>query len=498
MLLFLLIIIPLLGGFLSWTSEYYSIKFPRWVALITVSIVLIISLYIWTSNIHNFYYQTSYSHWIVEFIYPWIPRFGIFFHLAIDGFSLLMVILSSILSIISVLCSWNLYKQRYQGIFFLSLLHIFSATLGIFLSIDLFLFFCFWEVILIPIYLLIIFFDSKDHEKNNRISAANTFFMYSQLSSFIMLLVIIGLSILYYLKFNIWTFDYNLLIKLYNENADFSVLEYILMIGFFIGFAIKIPIVPFQGWLPNVHRYLPMIGSIDIIGFLLKTGIYGILRFVIPFFPNSSHNVSNFFIFLGIMNFFYGAFLAFSQKDLKNLISYGSISHVGIILVAIYTYNKISYQGAILYIISHALSTSALFIVSGLIKKHFYTRNIYKINGLLEKVGWLPGFFLFFCLSTIGLPGTGSFIGELMILIGVFNRNPIFFGILIIGLICSISYTLKMMQNVCYGNYNNISKNISISIIDILVMLIILISLFFVGLNSKIIIDTLYLTKSFI
>ncbi|CAL4320122.1 NuoM family protein [Buchnera aphidicola] len=498
MLLFLLIIIPLLGGFLSWISEYYDIKYPRWIALITVSIVLIISLYIWICKFYNFFDQPSYSHWIIEFVYPWIPRFGIFFHLAMDGFSLLMVILSLVLSTVSVLCSWNLYQRRYQGIFYLSLLHILSATLGIFLSIDLFLFFCFWEVVLIPIYLLIIFFDSEDHEKNIRISSANTFFMYSQLSSFIMLIAIIGLSVLYYLKFNLWTFDYNLLIRLYNQNTNFSILEYILMIGFFIGFAIKIPIVPFHGWLPNTHRYLPIEGSIDIVAFLLKTGIYGILRFIIPFFPNASHSFSNFFIFLGIINFLYGAFLAFSQKDLKNLISYGSISHVGIILVAIYTYNEISYQGAILYIISHALSTSALFIISGWLKKYFNTRNIYKINGLLEKFDWLPGFFLFFCLSSIGLPGTGSFIGELMMLIGIFDKSPIFFGILVIGLICSISYTLKMMQNICYGNYNKTSKNMSISTIDILVMLIILISLFFVGLNSKIILDTLYLTKPLI
>ncbi|WP_343153867.1 NADH-quinone oxidoreductase subunit M [Buchnera aphidicola (Mindarus keteleerifoliae)] len=497
MLLLLLIIIPFLGGFISWKSEQYNIKYPRWIALITMSIVFSLLMYFYFYKFINFVHRTSDHRWIIEFSYPWIPKFGISFHLAMDGLSLLMIFLSSILGIISVLCSWNFY-QHYKGLFYLSLLHIFSATMGIFLSVDLFLFFCFWEIILIPIYLLIIFPSVKNNAKRRRISSANSFFMYSQFSSFIMLVVIINLSTLYYIKYNFWTFDYELLINLFNENKNFSILEHVLMIGMLIGFAVKIPIVPFHGWFPNVHRYLPVVGSIDIIGFLSKTGIYGILKFVIPLFPNSSHNLANFFVFLGLLNIFYGALLAFSQSDLKKVIAYGSISHTGLIFSSIYAYNQISYEGAIIYLVSCSFSTSALFIITSLLKKYFHTKNIYKISGLLENFSWLPGFFLFFCFSSIGLPGTGSFIGELMILMGIFEKNPTLSGIFFLGLMCSVVYTLRFMQNICYGNYKNVSECTTISSIDILTLFIISFFLFFIGLNSKFIINILCLTKPII
>jgi len=441
-----LIIIPFVGGLICWLTERLGAKVPRWIALITMGLTLALSLQLWLQGGYSLTQAAGIPQWQSSFSVPWIPRFGISFHLAIDGLSLLMVVLTGLLGLMAVLCSWN-EISKYQGFFHLNLMWILGGVIGVFLSIDLFLFFFFWEMMLVPMYFLIALWGHKASDGKTRISAATKFFIYTQASGLVMLIAILGLVFVHYNATGVWTFSYEQLLQTPMSNG----VEYLLMLGFFIAFAVKMPVVPLHGWLPDAHSQAPTAGSVDLAGILLKTAAYGLLRFSLPLFPNASAEFAPIANWLGIIGIFYGAWMAFSQTDIKRLIAYTSISHMGFVLIAIYTGSQLALQGAVIQMIAHGLSAAALFILCGQLYERLHTRDMRQMGGLWSRIKWIPGLSLFFAVANLGMPGTGNFVGEFMILTGSFQVVPTIIVIATFGLVFASVYSLVMMQRAYYG-----------------------------------------------
>ena len=460
MILALFIIIPLVGGLLCWLSEARHAGMPRWIALFTMLIIFTMGLQLSSQGDFSLSDPSiETSRWQAELILPWIPRFGISFHLGVDGLSLLMVLLTGGIGIAAVLCSWREITKN-VGFFYLCLLWNISGVLGVFLALDLFLFFVCWELMLIPIYFLIIFWGHRSEEplhiqgqgqktREGRIYAANKFFIYTQASG---LLLLISILLLVFFQFSIsgtLSFDYNLLL-----DAHLGIepeWEMLVMLGFFIAFAVKLPIVPLHSWLPDVHEHTPISGSVDITGILLKTSAYGMLRFALPLFPHASQQFAPIAMLLGLVTLFYGAIMACAQTDTKRLVAYSSVSHMGFILIGIYAGSLISLQGVVVQMLAHGISAGALFILCGQLYERLQTRDLRQMGGLWSRIAWLPAITLFFAAASLGLPGLGNFVGEFLILLGAFKNYPWIISIATVGLILAVVYSLMMIQKAFYG-----------------------------------------------
>ncbi|MXP67313.1 NADH-quinone oxidoreductase subunit M [Pantoea sp. Aalb] len=491
MLLPWFIIIPFIGGLLCWLVEYFSTKLPRWIALIAIGFTLIFDLYLWLQGnyllIQKNIIISVIPHWQATFLQSWIPRFGINFYLAIDGLSLLMIILTSVLGLMAVLCSWN-EIQKYQGFFYLNLMWIFVGVFGVFLAIDMFLFFFFWEMMLIPMYFLIALWGHKASNGKTRIAAATKFFIYTQASSLTMLIAILSLVFMHYDITGVWTFKYESLIQ---TPMSYNV-EFLLMLGFFIAFAVKMPIIPLHGWLPDAHSQAPTAGSVDLAGILLKTAAYGLMRFILPLFPHASIKFTPIVMWLGIIGIFYGAWMAFSQVDIKRLIAYTSISHMGFILIAIYSGSQLALQGAVVQMIAHGISAAALFILCGQLYERLHTRDMDKMGGLWSRIRWIPAFSLFFAVANLGMPGTGNFIGEFMILIGSFRIVPIIITIATFSLVFASAYSLIMIQRAYYGTVQSKNRLADMSLREFFMITILVALLFLLGVYPQPILKTSY------
>src|SRR5699024_6437468 len=335
-----------------------SSQLPRWLALYTFIIMLVLCLWAWLTGDYSIGSAGDTPTWQREVQFSWIPSLGISFHLALDGLSLIMVSLTSFLGILSVLCSWKEITDR-VGFFHLNLMWIYTGIIGVFLAMDLFLFFFFWEMMLLPMYFLIALWghDSTDGRKT-RVGTAIKFFIYTQISGLCMFAAILGLVFAHYFSTGTFSFDYEVLL-----GAEvLGVFGFVLMLGFFIAFAVKLPMVPVHGWLPDAHAQAPTAGSVILAGILLKTGAYGMLRFCLPLFPEASTEFALIPMALGIVGIYYGAVLAFAQTNLKRLIAASSIAHMGFILIGIYAGTEIALQGVVLLIVAHAFSSSGLFV----------------------------------------------------------------------------------------------------------------------------------------
>lgn len=492
MLLPWLIFIPFISGILCWQSERISSIAPRWIALFTMILTLILSLFMCIQgDYHSLLIHNSYSQWLCEYMHHWIPIFGIDIHFGLDGLSLLMILLTEILGILAILCSWTEIKQ-YCGFFHLNLLWILSGVIGVFLAIDMFLFFFFWEIMLVPLYFLIALWGHKTLDDRTRISAATKFFIYTQSSGLIMLISIISLVLIHYNITGILTFNYeDLLFTPMSKN-----IQYLLMLGFILAFAVKMPVVPLHDWLPDAHSQAPTAGSVELAGILLKTAAYGLLRFTLPLFPEASHQFAPIAMYLGVIGIFYGALLAYSQTDIKRLVAYTSISHMGFILIAIYSGNLISYQGVVIQIISHGLSSAGLFIICGQLYERLHTRDMRDMGGLWNKLYFIPAMSLFFAVSTLGIPGTGNFVGEITILLGVFLTVP---GIAIIStfsLVFASVYVLTMINKTYYGMSKDDKQLFSTTLRERFIVLFLGILLILIGLFPQYIMDISYSSMS--
>ncbi|MCX8956602.1 NADH-quinone oxidoreductase subunit M [Erwinia psidii] len=485
MLLPWLILIPFIGGLLCWQLERFGSKVPRWIALIAMGLTLVLSLQLWWQGGYSLTQPTGVPQWQSVYLHSWIPRFGINVHLALDGLSLLMVVLTGLLGVMAILCSWN-EIEKWQGFFHLNLLWILGGVIGVFLAIDMFLFFFFWEMMLVPMYFLIALWGHKASDGKTRITAATKFFIYTQASGLVMLIAILALVFVNYNATGVWTFNYEELLKTPMSHT----VEYLLMLGFFIAFAVKMPVVPLHGWLPDAHSQAPTAGSVDLAGILLKTAAYGLLRFALPLFPTASAEFAPVAMWLGVIGIFYGAWMAFSQYDIKRLIAYTSISHMGFVLIAIYTGSQLAYQGAVVQMIAHGLSAAALFILCGQLYERLHTRDMRQMGGLWSRIKWLPGLSLFFAVANLGMPGTGNFVGEFMILTGSFRSVPLIIVIATFGLVFASVYSLVMMQRAYYGAPKSETPLRDMSPREFLIIMVLVVLLVLLGVYPQPILDT--------
>ncbi len=455
-----LILIPFIAGFLCWIADkllaHEHSTLPKWIALLGMLITLGLSVVLWQTGSYQFDPQGAVPEWAAQFKVNWIPTFGISIHLAADGLSMLMVALTALLGVMAVGCSWS-EIQKNEGFFFLNLLWSLGGVIGVFLAIDMFLFFFFWEMMLVPIYFLIALWGHKGSNGRSRVYAATKFFIYTQVSGLIMLVGILALVLI----------NYTQQLQLDPENARITFnymellgtqiphgLDYALMLCFFIGFAVKLPVFPLHGWLPDAHAQAPTAGSVDLAGILIKTAAYGLLRFTIPFFPEASVEFANVAIILGLIGIFYGAFLAYQQTDMKRLLAYTSISHMGFVLLAIYAGNILTFQGLMIMMLAHGLSSAALFIMCGQIYERLHTRDMRLMGGMRGQFRYLPFFLMFFVAALVGIPGLGNFIGEFLILMGSFSAYPVFTIIAAVSLVFAGLYGLILIHRSLFGEPN--------------------------------------------
>lgn len=442
-----LILIPFIGGLLCWQGERFGTTLPRWIALLTMSLLFGLGLWLWATGDFTLAPAPGADPvWAHEFKVNWIERFGITIHLAMDGLSVLMVTLTGLLGVLSVLCSWNEIQNR-VGFFHLNLMWILGGVVGVFLAADLFLFFFFWEMMLVPMYFLIALWGHSGSKGKTRIYAATKFFIFTQASGLVMLVAILGLVLVHYNATGVLTFNYADLLK----TPLTPTAEYLLMLGFFIAFAVKFPVVPFHSWLPDAHAQAPTAGSVDLAGILLKTAAYGLMRFALPLFPNASAEFAPIAHWLGVFAIVYGALLSFAQTDIKRLVAFSSVSHMGFVLIAIYSGSQIALQGAVVQMMAHGLSAAALFILCGQLYERLHTRDMRQMGGIWSRMPYLPAISLFFAAAALGLPGTGNFVGEFLILLGSFEKAMWVTIIAATGLVFGSVYSLIMIHRAHFG-----------------------------------------------
>ncbi len=455
-----LILVPFIAGFVCWLVDKLNDHLPRYIALAGMLITLVLTFVLWQQGGFNYELSAHAPTWAAEFNLPWIRTLGINIHLAVDGLSLLMVGLTALLGVLAVGCSWG-EIQKNVGFFHLNLLWSLGGVIGVFLAIDMFLFFFFWEMMLVPIYFLIALWGHKGADGKSRVYAATKFFIYTQVAGLIMLVGILGLVIAGYSMGGGIEFGYTHLMAVANTlDADprTSGFAFALMICFFIGFAVKLPVFPLHGWLPDAHAQAPTAGSVDLAGILIKTAAYGLLRFVLPFFPTASAHFADFAIILGLIGIFYGAICAFQQTDMKRLLAYTSISHMGFVLLALYAGNIMTFQGLMIMMLAHGLSSAALFIMCGQVYERLHTRDLRLMGGLRGQFQYLPFFLMFFVSALVGIPGLGNFIGEFLILMGSFAKFPMFTILAAISLVFAGLYGLILIHKALFGVPNEEQK----------------------------------------
>ena len=378
---------------------------------------------------------TTYAMQFTETV-PWVPSLGITYSLGVDGISLLFIFLTALLGWICVVASWEAIDTKVKE-FMISLLVMQSLMLGVFSAMDLFLFYVFWEAMLIPMYLIIGVWGGKE-----RVYAAFKFFLYTLAGS---LLFLVGIVVLYFQGGE--TFD---IVTLMKGDYSFTVQAWVFL-AFLVAFAVKVPMVPLHTWLPDAHVQAPTAGSIVLAGVLLKMGAYGFLRFSLPMLPDASHYFATLIQVLSVVSIIYGGFLALAQEDVKKLVAYSSVSHMGFVTLGLFTFNAKGVEGAVLQMFNHGITTGALFLFVGLIYERTQTRIIADYGGLMKIVPVYGVLLCVFTLSSIAVPGTNAFVGELLVLAGAFGANKAIGAVAVAGAVLSAAYMLGFYRQVALG-----------------------------------------------
>jgi NADH-quinone oxidoreductase subunit M len=392
----------------------------------------------------------------------WIPSLGITYSLGIDGISLYLVLLTTFLTAICVLACWTDIQVKVKE-FLVCLLFLETGMIGVFCALDLFLFYVFWEVMLIPMYLLIGIWGTSTvrrffgKEMPARVYSAIKFVLFTMVGSLLMLVAILFLYFYYHSVTGTYTFD---LLKYYELNIPIHIQSW-LFLAFFLAFAIKVPMWPFHTWLPDAHTEAPTVGSVLLAAVLLKMGTYGFLRYSMPLFPNASLDAITWISVLAIIGIIYGAWVAAVQRDVKRLVAFSSVSHLGFVMLGMFAFTIQGVEGSILQMINHGLSTGALFLVVGMIYERRHTRLISEYGGIAKVMPVYATFFMIFTLSSIGLPGLNGFVGEFLILLGTFVVNKLFAIVAATGVIFAAVYMLWMYQRVFFGQVTN-PKNLGL------------------------------------
>lgn len=478
MILAWMILVLLIGGILCWLVGKWSPNAAKWIALLAalIDFALICNLWIGSPALGT---TTSGSPWLVDLKVDWIPSFGISFHVALDGLSLVMLLLTFFLGVLAVLCSWNEIKEKI-GFYYFNLLWTLAGITGVFLALDLFLFYFFWEVMIVPMYFLIAMWGDS-----NRRYASYKFFIFTQAGGLLMLLSILALYFINHAQTGTYSYDY---FNLLNTQLEPATARWIMM-GFMIAFLIKLPMVPLHNWLPDAHSEAPTAGSLVLAGLLLKTGAYGIIRFVLPLFPAASAEIAWWAMLFGVIGIVYGAMLAYGQTDLKRLIAYTSVSHMGFVLVGVFAFREIAIQGVVVQMLAHGISTGALFVLAGMLKERLHTRDMGKMGGLWTSMPAMGGAMMLFTMASLGLPLLGNFIAEFLILLGAFPANATLTILASLGLVFSALYSLRMMQKVFLGQPHVTEPIKDFSGREILIMASLTIAIIILGIYPQPVLD---------
>ncbi|MCA9954716.1 MAG: NADH-quinone oxidoreductase subunit M [Anaerolineales bacterium] len=439
-ILSLLTFFPLVGVLILLLMRNQSDNSYKTVAIGTSIVTFVLSIIVLSQ------YQTGVAGLQMVERFNWIEAWGIQYQMGVDGISILMILLTTFIMMLAIPSSWNAISSQVRQ-YYIFMLLLEAGMLGVFLAQDLFLFYIFWEFTLVPMYFLIGIWGGK-----NRVYAAIKFFLYTMAGSLLMLLGIL------YMGINTGTFS---LPDLIAQRSAFADVQNWLFLGFAIAFAIKVPIFPFHSWLPDAHTEAPTAGSVILAGVLLKMGTYGFMRFNLPLFPEASAHFAPAIAVLAIIGIIYGAIVSFAQKDVKKLVAYSSISHLGFVMLGIFSLTNQGIQGAILQGVNHGISSGALFFIVGVLYEQRHTREIKEYGGVWKVMPVFSALTLIVTLSSMGLPGLNGFVGEFTILLGSMGAqslgpNPwIYTAFATTGVILAAVYLLWMFQRVFMGPLDN-------------------------------------------
>jgi NADH-quinone oxidoreductase subunit M len=437
--------LPLAGGLLLLLAFRQEHKWAAArFATIVAAVDFLVSVVLWVDWWHV--PEGPYKFRFVQQV-PWIESLGVQYLVGVDGISMLMVLLTTLLGFVAILSSWTAVQHRVREYYAL-LLFLQTGLIGVFISLDMFLFYIFWEVMLLPMYFIIGVWGGE-----RRVYAAIKFFIYTFLGSVLMLLGILALYLYHGAVSGTYTFDVRVLHAM-GQWPDWFDLQLGIWLAFFVGFAIKVPMFPFHTWLPDAHVEAPTAGSVILAGVLLKMGTYGFLRFSLPIMPDATKHFLPWVLGLSVIGVIYGAMVALAQRDWKKLVAYSSVSHLGLAMVGIFALNIQGLTGGVLQMINHGLSTGALFLIVGLIYERRHTRQIDEFGGLWSVMPVFAVFFMVMMLSSIGMPAIpgNGFVGEFTLLVGIFELPQKYWAVLAAtGIVLGAVYMLWLFQRTMFG-----------------------------------------------
>ena len=428
-ILSLLVLLPVLGAVACVLLE--RVVPAKYTALLVAVATFVVSLHL------AWHFKAEVAGFQFELDLPWVPSLGISYHVGVDGLSLWLVLLTTLITPVAVLCSYQGITRR-EPFYYANVLLTSAGIVGVFIALDLFLFYVFWEAMLIPMYFLIGIWGGK-----GRIYATMKFVLYTMAGSLLMLVAIL----VTYMQAGAGSFDYATLLSSHHVGP----MSRWLFLAYFVAFAIKVPLFPFHTWLPDAHVEAPTAGSVILAGVLLKMGTYGLLRFAIPFYPEAARYYAPMVATLAVIGIVYGALLCLAQTDLKKLVAYSSVSHLGFVVLGIFTFGAEGVTGATIQMVSHGLSTGALFLLVGMIYERRHTRDLAAMGGLFKVMPVYGVALIATALSSAALPGTNGFVGEFLILLGSFRAFRIHTLFAVSGVILSAAYLLLLVQKTLFG-----------------------------------------------
>jgi NADH-quinone oxidoreductase subunit M len=438
-LLSLILFTPLAGALLVLLVGRRNENAIRWIANVTTFAGFLVSVPLW------FWYDSANPEYQFIERAEWIPSIGAQYFLGVDGFSCLLILLTTLMGFIAVLSSWTAITERVKE-YYIFLLVLQTGMIGAFVSLDFLLFFLFWEVMLVPMYFLIGIWGS-----DRRLYSAIKFFLYTLVGSVVMLLGILALYFYNHSVTGVYTFD----VTTYQQLNLPSNLQFWVFLAFFLGFAIKVPMFPFHTWLPDAHTDAPTAGSVILAAVLLKMGTYGFIRFSLPILPEASRAFVPMMAALSIIGIVYGALVAMAQSDWKRLVAYSSVSHMAMLMLGMFALNPVGITGSIVQQLNHGISTGALFLIVGIVYERRHTRLISEYGGLSKRMPVYAAVFMVMTMSSIGLPALNGFIGELLILQGVFVASKFWAAVAASGIVLGAAYMLWLYQRTMFGKIDN-------------------------------------------
>ena len=438
-LLSLIMFTPLVGAVLLLFVSKHSENTIRWLANGFAVLGFLVSVPLW------FWLDQSTSAWQVVERLSWIPSIGAEYFIGVDGFSALLILLATLMGSIAILSSWTAITERVKE-YYIFLLLLQTGMIGAFVSLAFLLFFVFWEVMLVPMYFLIGIWGST-----NRLYSAIKFFLFTLVGSVIMLLGILAVYFYHHEVTGVYTFD---ITRFHELNMPFD-LQWWVFLAFFLGFAVKVPMFPFHTWLPDAHTDAPTAGSVILAAVLLKMGTYGFIRFSLPILPEATQAFVPWVVWLSIIGIIYGALVAMAQRDWKRLVAYSSVSHMGMVMLGMFALTPVGITGSIVQQINHGISTGGLFLLVGVVYERRHTREISEYGGLSKIMPAYAAVFLVMTMSSIGLPTLNGFIGEILILQGIFVVNKVWAAFAATGIVLGAAYMLWLYQRTMFGAVNN-------------------------------------------